>query len=136
MDRPLPDGKFTCHRCGHRWRSSFRVLIAVNPYEPAASDIAPPKKRGVATRRIVLAISLGILYAFTGLLILLLAYLPLRYPGLSDKESGPAYYWPDDLFYLLLPVTSVLLFVSMVVFLANHLRNRQASKPNLESTTT
>jgi hypothetical protein len=108
----------------------------VNPYEPAASAVAQPEKRGVATRRIVLSISLGILYAFTGLLVLLLAYLPMRYPGLSDKESGPAYYWPDDLFHLLLPNTFGLLFVSMVVFLTNHLRNRQASKPNLESTTT
>jgi hypothetical protein len=108
----------------------------VNPYEPAASNVAQPEKLGVATRRIVLSISLGTLYAFTGLLVLLLAYLPTRYPGLSDKESGPAYYWPDDLFHLLLPVTFVLLFVSMVVFLTNHLRNRQVSKPNLESTTT
>jgi hypothetical protein len=94
------------------------VSIAVNPYEP----VAQTDKKALSVRQVVLVVSLGALYALTGLLVLLLAYLPIRYPGLSDKESGPAYYWPDDLFYLLLPVTSVLLVVSMAVFLTNHLR--------------
>ena len=65
----------------------LRVLIAVNPYEPAAQT----EKQGLSVRQVVLVISLGVLHTFTGLLVLLLAYLPIRYPGLSDRESGPAY---------------------------------------------
>ena len=104
----------------------------MNPYEP----VAQPEKHALSVRQVVLVVSLGTLYTLTGLLVLLLAYLPIRYPGLSDKESGPAYYWPDDLFYLLLPVTSVLLVVSMAFFLTNHLRKHDRSKLNLESTAT
>jgi len=104
----------------------------VNPYEP----VAQTEKQALSVRQVVLVISLGALYTLTGLLVLLLAYLPIRYPGLSDKESGPAYYWPDDLFYLLLPVTSVLLVVSTAVFLTNHLWKHHRSKLNLESTAT
>jgi hypothetical protein len=87
--------------------------LEVNPYEP----VAQPEKQAFSVRQMVLVVSLGALYTLTGLLVLMLAYLPIRYPGLSDKESGPAYYWPDDLFYLLLPGTSVLLVASMLVFL-------------------
>ena len=104
----------------------------MNPYEP----VAQTEKQALSVRQVVLVISLGALYTLTGLLVLLLAYLPIRYPGLSDKESGPAYYWPDDLFYLLLPVTSVLLVVSTAVFLTNHLWKHHRSKLNLESTAT
>jgi len=65
----------------------LRVLIAVNPYEP----VAQTEKQALSVRKVVLVISLGALYTLTGLIVPLLAYLPIRYPGLSDKESGPAY---------------------------------------------
>ena len=104
----------------------------MNPYEP----VAQTEKHDLSPRRVVLLVSFGSLYTLTGVLVLLLAYLPIRYPGLSDKESGPAYYWPDDLFYILLPVTFVLLVVSIVVCLTNQFRKHHRSKPNLESTST
>jgi O-antigen/teichoic acid export membrane protein len=106
------------------------VSIAVNPYE----SVAQSEKPGVSVRQLAFAISLGALYTLTGLLVLLVAYLPIRYPGLSDKESGPAYYWPDDLFYLLLPVASVLLIFSTVVFIMNYLRKYHRTKTELKST--
>jgi hypothetical protein len=115
---------------GDVWRSSFRVSIPVNPYE----SVAQSEKPGVSVRQLAFAISLGALYTLTGLLVFLLAYLPIRYPGLSDKESGPAYYWPNDLFYLLLPVASVLLIFSTVTFIMNYLRKYHSTKTELEST--
>jgi hypothetical protein len=106
------------------------VWIAVNPYE----SVAQSEKPGVSMRELAFAISLGALYTLTGLLVLLLAYLPIRYPGLSDNDSGPAYYWPDDLFYLLLPVASVLLIFSTVAFIVNYLRKYHRTKTEREST--
>jgi len=87
-------------------------MSPVNPYE----SVAQPEKRETNRLRYVLTFATTVLYAFTALLVILLVYLPVRFPGLSDKNSGPAYYWPDDAFHIFLPITTVFVVVSTIVF--------------------
>ncbi len=83
----------------------------MNPYEsrPIANSVSPKRLN-------IFAVFSWAIYTFSSIAVIVLASLPIRFPGLSDKASGPAYYWPDDAFHLLLPIAIGLLAVSACVF--------------------
>jgi len=85
----------------------------LNPYEPSLKS----EKVDFPFGRILLDLGCYGLYLVTIMGFVVLAYLPIRYPGLNDRQSGPAYYWPDDLFNILLRFELILLGVTSVTFL-------------------
>ncbi len=84
----------------------------MNPYEsrPIASSVTPKRLN-------IFSVFSWAIYTLTSIAVILLASLPIRFPGLSDKASGPAHYWPDDAFHLLLPIAACLMAVSTFVFI-------------------
>lgn len=92
----------------------------MNPYEPSPQKVASLESDTDSTRSVVQAVARGFIHSLTGLFLLLLVCLPIRYPGLSDQQAGQAHYWPEDLFNLLLPVAGVFLVVSVLLWLGRY----------------
>jgi hypothetical protein len=73
--------------------------MTTNPYESVKSPAIPSWKT-----RDVIRFVLGCVATLFGVLLILGALIEvdllLRYPGLRDPSSGPAYYWPADLFHV------------------------------------
>lgn len=122
----LPQVDNQLSRPGDAGRSSTEEHAYLNPYD-APNDAAERTKDQPTTRADLMVYGL---YAMTALGLLSLAYLPLRYPNLTDLSNGPAYYWPEDLLRALVPAVSLLGTFSTLVFAIRTFTRSRSTRPN------